>query len=66
MEQSGPLETDMRGVSPAYLPEEIREQSEGEQEYEEESTLPTLPAVQEVKDSEDEDTPAKESTGRSP
>ena len=48
------------------MPEEIREQSEGEWEYEEESTVPTLPAVQEVKDSEDEDTPAKESTGRSP
>ena len=66
MEQSGLLETYMRGVSPAYLLEEIWEQSTEEQEYEEESTVPTLPVVQEGKDSEDEDTSAKESTGGSP
>ena len=66
MEHSGLLETYMRGVSPAYLPELQPEEGISQNEPEGAVISETLPDIQEVVDSEDEDTSTKESTGGSP
>ena len=66
MEHSGLLETYMHGVSPANLPELEPEEGFSQEEPERAVISETLPEIQEVVDSEDEDTSAKESTGGSP
>ena len=66
MEHSGLLETYMRGVSPAYLPEPEPEEGISQDEPEGAIISETLSDIQEVVDTEDEDTSTKESTGGSP
>ena len=66
MEYSGLLETYMHGVSPAYLPETEPEEGVSQDEPERAVTSVTLPEIQEVVDSEDKDTSAKESMAGSP